>query len=541
MTQAAAGGSATQVLRGAGHDGRVDAGLLAHARLRPDRTALRLDDQLRSYAELDDRARRVAHALHAVGVRRGDRVALALPNGFELFEALHGAGRLGAIAVPVNVHFKADEAGWVVRNSGAVAVVVGREQLPALAHVEHVATLVVGDGPGTDAEAAPRARPLIGYEAALAAAPMSGEVDPPGVVADAWPTTMAYTSGTTGRPKGVAVGEHDFRRRAAGAAAAGAGFGIGPHDVHLMAGPGYHMGPLFWVQMHLALGAEVVIMGAWDAEQALALIEAHRVTTTHLVPANFQRLLALPEAARRRYDLSSLRLVVHAAAPCPIPLKRAAMELFGPDRVWEYYGASEGGGTVISPQEWLEHPGSVGRPFPGNEIVILDDDGNLLPPGEVGTVWLKPAASSFEYHNDPEKTAAQHRDGFFTVGDAGYLDDDGYLYLTDRTSDMVITGGVNVYPREIEECLLDHPRIVDCAVLGLPDATWGERLYAVVQPAPGAELDEGEVVDWVRRHLADYKRPRVVELVDELPRDPNGKVRKPQLRADYLARHPGTT
>jgi len=255
-----------------------------------------------------------------------------------------------------------------------------------------------------------------------------------------------------------------------------------------------------------------------------------------MVPANFQRILALPDDVRGRYDLSSLKMVVHAAAPCPVPLKRAFMDFVGTEKVWEYYGASEGGGTVISPEEWLAHPGSVGRPFPGNEFVILDDDGHALLAGEVGTVWVKPAASSFEYHNDPEKTAAQHREGFFTVGDAGYLDEDGYLYLADRKSDMVITGGVNVYPREIEECLLRNPAVVDCAVLGVPDDEWGEVLYAIVQSAPGAALDEDGVVAWVREHMADFKRPRVVELVEELPRDPNGKVRKPKLREAYLAR-----
>jgi long-chain acyl-CoA synthetase len=403
-------------------------------------------------------------------------------------------------------------------------VVVADDLQDALRGVEDVPRVVVGGD----------------YEAQLAAAP-DGEPEPDDVIGDAWPTTMAYTSGTTGRPKGVAIGADDFRRRAAGVAAGGERWGIDASAVHLAVGPLYHSGPAYWAQMHLALGATVVVMPRWDAREALALIERHRVTSTHMVPANFQRILALPEDERARYDLSSLRLVVHAAAPCPVPLKRAFMEFVGPDKVFEYYGASEGGGTAITPQEWLEHPGSVGRPFPGNEFVILDDDGRELPVGEVGTIWVRPAGSSFEYHNDPEKTAATHRDGFFTVGDAGYLDADGYLYLADRKSDMVITGGVNVYPREIEECLLEHPDVVDVAVLGIPDDEWGEVLYALVQPRQGAALTEDAVVEHVRTHLADYKRPRIVELTDELPRDPNGKVRKPKLRAAYLARTRGTS
>jgi long-chain acyl-CoA synthetase len=499
-----------------------DAGVLAHARVRPDQVALRQEDQTRSYAELDDRARRVSHALAALGVRRGDRVAVMIPNSFEFFEAIHGCGRLGAVVVPVNIHFKADEAGWIVTDSGAAAVVVAEELQPALAGVPDVPKLVVG--PGGD------------YEAALADAPERGEVEGVDEVGDGWPTIMAYTSGTTGRPKGVAIGEDDFRRRAVGVAASGERWGFGTDDVHLLVGPSYHMGPLFWSQMHLAFGGSVVILPKWDARACLELIQRRRVTNVHMVPANFTRILELPESMRRDYDLSSLKIVVHAAAPCPVPLKRAFMDFVGADKVWEYFGASEGGGTVISPQEWLEHPGSVGRPFPGNEFQIVDDNGNVLPPGEVGTIFAKPAASSFEYHNDPEKTASSHRGEWFTVGDAGYLDDDGYLYLTDRKSDMVISGGVNIYPREIEDALHQHPEVVDCAVLGVPDDDWGEVLYAVVQRPAGSTLDADGVVAWCREKLADYKRPRVVEFVDELPRDPNGKVRKPKLREAWIAR-----
>ncbi len=505
----------------------ADAGIIAQSRIRPDHPALRLGETVRTYGELDDRARRAAHAQAARGVQRGDRVAVMVPNSIEYFEAIHGAGRLGAIVVPVNIHFKADEAGWVVSDSGATAVVVAEHLLPSLATVPDVPRLAVG--PGGD------------YEAALADAPAAGEVDPPEVVGDGWPTIMAYTSGTTGRPKGVAIGADDFRRRAAGVAGSGLRWGLGPDDVHLLVGPSYHMGPLFWSQMHLAFGATVVVMPKWDAQQCLELVERWSVTNVHMVPANFTRILALPEDVRARYDLSSLKIVVHAAAPCPVPLKRAFMDFVGAEKVWEYFGASEGGGTVISPEEWLEHPGSVGRPFPGNEFAILDDDGNELQAGEVGTIWARPAESSFEYHNDPDKTAASHRGTWFTVGDAGYLDADGYLYLTDRKSDMVISGGVNVYPREIEDSLYTHPEVVDCAVLGVPDDQWGEVLYAVVQRTAGSSLDADGVVAWIREHLADYKRPRIVEFVDELPRDPNGKVRKPLLREAWLARREGST
>ncbi len=497
---------------------RMDAGLIANARIRPGHLAIRSDVDALTYGELDDRARRASHALSRAGVTRGGTVAVMLPNTATFFEAVHGAGRLRAVVVPVNTHFKADEVGWIVRDSGAQAVVTTAEYLPALGQVADVPRLLVEasmpDGAWPEAD---------------------GEIGDP---EDGWPTLMAYTSGTTGRPKGVSIGKNDFRRQAVGVAASGVRWNLGPDDVHLLVGPLYHSGPSFWGQMHIAFGGAVVVMEQWDAEAALGLIERHGVTNTHMVPANFQRILALPEAVRNGYDLSSLKLVVHAAAPCPVPLKRAFMDFVGADKVWEYYGASEGGGTVISPEEWLEHPGSVGKPFPGNEFAILDDAGVQLPAGEIGTVYAKPAGSSFEYHNDPEKTAKAHHDGFFTVGDAGYLDDDGYLYLTDRKSDMVISGGVNIYPREIEECLFANPDVVDCTVLGVPDPQWGEVLYAIVQPRVGSDIDEDAVVDWVRDHLADFKRPRIVELIELLPRDPNGKVRKPKLREAYLARHP---
>lgn len=497
----------------------MEAGVLAHARNSPDRTALRCDNEVVTYGELAARARRAAGRMVGAGVAPGGTVAVMVENSVEFFVALHAAGRIGAIAVPINVHFKADEVGWIVRDSEAAAVVVARDLVDTLADVTDVARIVVDDGwvaddfhDVDDVEDIPVADP-----------------------GDGWPTIMAYTSGTTGRPKGVAIGADDFRRRAVGVAAAGQPWQLGADDVHLLVGPAYHSGPGFWAQMHLAFGGSVVIMRRWDAARALALIEAHGVTTTHMVPVNFSRILALSESERNHYDLSSLTIVVHAAAPCPVPLKRAFMDFVGAQRVWEYYGASEGGGTVISPQEWLEHPGSVGRPFPGNEFVILDDDANPLPPGEIGTVYVKPTASSFEYHNDPTKTAEAHRAGFFTVGDAGYLDTDGYLYLTDRRADMVISGGVNIYPREVEDCLFRHPGIVDCAVLGVPDDEWGEVLYAVIQRTD-PDLDAPGVIDWVRERLADYKRPRIVDLVDELPRDPNGKVRKHKLREAYVAK-----
>jgi long-chain acyl-CoA synthetase len=493
-------------------------GVVANARSRPGAAALIEGARTVTYAQLDDRCRRVAHALVALGVTAGDRVAVMVPNAIEWFEAAHGVGRVGAVVVPVNIHFKAGEAAHVVRDSGAVAVVVHADLEDALVDVADRPRLVIGAG----------------YEAALAAAP-DGDVALGGPADDGWPTTMPYTSGTTGHPKGVAVGDDDFRRTAAGYAGMGRVWKMGPDDVHLLVGPSYHAGPAVWAQVHLAVGGTVVIMPKWDAEDCLRLIDEHRVATTHMVPANFIRILELAESVQSSYDLSSLRVVLHAAAPCPVPVKRRIIDLFPEGVVWEYYGASEGGGTSISPAEWLDHPGSVGRPYPGNEFEIRDADGRTLPPGVSGVIWVRTEHSSFEYHNDPDKTGDTYDDrGFFSVGDMGYLDGEGFLYITDRKNDMVISGGVNIYPREIENCLYDHPDVVDCAVFGVPDEDWGESLVAVVQPATGATVTADDVVAWCRDRLADYKRPRRVEFVEVLPRDPNGKVVKRTLRQAYL-------
>jgi acyl-CoA synthetase (AMP-forming)/AMP-acid ligase II len=498
-------------------------GVPAQADARPDHCALASGigpDATRTYAELDDRARRVADVLAGLDVGAGDAVAVILSTSLEWFEVVHGCGRLGAVAVPVNTHFKAAETGWIVDDSGAKVIVAdaGSPIAAGPAAAPGIPRLLVGDG----------------YEQAVAAATAVDRRAQP----DGWPTTMVYTSGTTGRPKGVVPGPDDIRRTAAGMAMMTSRFGLGPDDVHLMVGPAYHSGPSAWAQSHLAIGATVVILPDWDAEGCLAMIERHRVTNTHMVPANFIRILDLPREVRDRAGLSSLRMVIHAAAPCPVPVKRAFMDFVGPEKVWEYFGATEGGGTSISPDEWLRKPGSVGKAFPGNEVVILTDDGNELPPNEVGLVYVRPASAPFRYHNDNEKTAAAFRRGRFTVGDVGYLDEDGYLFLTDRRADMVISGGVNIYPREIEDALYLHPDVADCAVFGVPDDKWGESLVAIVEPRAGATMQADDVVAWCRERLADYKRPRVVAFVDELPRDPNGKIRKPVLKEQWLARRP---
>jgi long-chain acyl-CoA synthetase len=289
--------------------------------------------------------------------------------------------------------------------------------------------------------------------------------------------------------------------------------------------------PGAYVAQHLFVGATSVLMRKFDAEECLRLIARERVTTTAMVPAHFIRILELPEAVRRRSDLSSMRKILHAAAPCPPDVKRRIMDVFPPGTIWEFYGATEGPGTIIGPDEWLRKPGSVGRPWPGVTVKIFADDGRECAPGEVGTIYLSSRSGArFRYHNAEEKTASAFRGDYFTVGDMGYVDTDGYLYISDRKHDMIISGGVNIYPLEIEHVLITHPDVVDVAVVGVPDARWGEAVMAVVERRKGADVTGTALQTWSRERMADYKVPRIVELVDELPRDPNGKVLKRFLR-----------
>jgi long-chain acyl-CoA synthetase len=509
----------------------MDFGLVAHARANPQRTALALGAMRRSYADLNARVNRLANGLAAHGIAYGDKIALLLANGFEFFEVSNAAAKLGAIATPINYHFRSAEIQYIADNSDAKAFVFAAEYvrpdmlgpvLPRLAKVR--LQLCVG------ASSPP---PAVAYETFLNRHP---DTEPVTEFGAGGASTMIYTSGTTGRPKGVYRRPADRNQAAQLMQTFTSLFKFAPGDVHLLTGPLYHAASNAFSNIHIVLGGTVVIMPRFDAEEALRLIEREHVTTTHMVPTMFVRILKLPEEARRRYDLSSLKSVVHAAAPCPVEVKWKVMELFGPDTVHEYYAATEAGGTYISPAEWRRKPGSVGRPLPNAEVKVLDDDGNECPPGVIGTIYMRlNPQSEFEYYKDPEKTRANRRGNFATVGDMGYFDDDGYLFIADRKTDMVISGGVNIYPREIEDVLITHPKILDVAVLGVPDPEWGEQLKAVVQLKPGESATEGEIIAFARERLADYKRPRSVDFVAELPREPSGKLYKRKLKEKYWA------
>ncbi|MGH7893092.1 MAG: AMP-binding protein [Candidatus Binatia bacterium] len=499
-------------------------GLVANAESRPDHPALVCGTQRLTYGGLDRLVNRTAHALRDRGLAAGGRVALVLPNGAQFFAVTNAAAKLGALAVPINYRWRQGELAYVLADSGADVLVLDAAFLgevePALAAAGRPAreqVLVLGGAAG-----------WASFEDAVAEA---SDTAPPGAITQSGYNIVIYTSGTTGRPKGVVHPHVDPKLGFEAQRALVEMWGFRPDDVHLMVGPAYHTMPSAYVAQHLFVGATSVLMPKFDAEECLRLIATERVTTSAMVPAHFIRILELPDAVRGRYDLSSLRKVLHAAAPCPTHVKRRIMQVFPPGCVWEFYGATEGPGTIIGPEEWLRKPGSVGRPWPGVTVRILDDEGHECPPGTVGTIYLSSRGGArFRYHNAEEKTASVFRGDFFTVGDMGHLDDDGYLFISDRKHDMVISGGVNIYPLEIENVLAAHPDVVDVAVVGVPDARWGETLVAVVQPRQASALTGAALQAWSRERMADYKVPRRVELVAELPRDPNGKVLKRFLR-----------
>jgi long-chain acyl-CoA synthetase len=487
--------------------------------------ALIADGHAISFGELFDRSQRVAAALHDAGLRRGDGVALVLPNRPEFFEITWGCQLSGLYYTAVNTHFTPDEVAYVIGDSDAKAVFVDASMPELAAHVREVNTavrahfVVGGDLPGWS-----------GYEDALAAA---GAAPP---VSDG--SEMLYSSGTTGRPKAVrralpSDGNGSWAQSVLELALTHR-YGMSPSSVYLSPAPLYHAAGVNYTMAVNRVGAASIMMRKFDAETVLRLIDTHRVTHAQFVPTMFVRMLKLPEAVRKSYDVSSLRCVIHAAAPCPVDVKHQMMDWFGPI-IHEYYGGTEGfAGTVIGPEEWLAHPGSVGIPMA--PVHVVGDDGQELPIGRAGELYFE-GGPDFEYFKDPAKTASVYNDrGWRSLGDMGYVDEDGYMYLTDRSTFMIVSGGVNIYPQEAENLLIMHPKLVDAAVFGVPNDEFGEEVKAVVQPVdgiePGPDL-EAELLAYCRAHLAGYKCPRTIEFDPALPRDPNGKLYKRRIRERY--------
>lgn len=472
-----------------------------------------------TWRTLDRHLHQVAAGLQAEGLGSDDAVAVISGNRSEFIEVLLGAIRGGVTGVPVNWHLSADEAAYIVANSRSRVVVCDRDFEPLareaakIAGVERVLVLGESFDAWRDAQRDDPPQP-----------PVSG-------------AAMLYSSGTTGRPKGITRPPAPSPEATlAGLAAIGRFYGYPDGGVHLVTGPLYHGAPLAFAAYALALGQSTVLMERFDAERALQLIAQHRITTVHLVPIMFVRLLRLPAEARARYDLSSLEAIHHGAAPCPAWAKREMIDWLGPI-VTEYYGSTEGGGpTKITSAEWLERPGSVGRPIDGLTIHVLDDGGHPLGPGEVGTLWFTSNQGPPAYLGDEEKTNANRLDGGrFTVGDVGYIDDAGYLYLSDRKIDMIISGGVNIYPAEVEACLGQHPAVADCTVFGIPDDEWGEQVKAAVQLGEGHSATADELIGWCRDRIAGFKAPKSIDFHERLPRDDAGKLRKRFLRDEYWA------
>ena len=499
------------------------------ARLAPDRPAIVVEPsgEVTTYTQLEDRSARLARALRDRGLHEGDHVAILMENNRQFLEVLWAAQRSGLHYTAINSHLLPVEVQYVLDDSGAVALVSSATLADAVAELDlsrvPVRISARGELPGFES-----------YDDVLAG--VSGEPLPD----EREGREMLYSSGTTGRPKGVrkplpgtAFGDPTALPVVVAQALVSM-LGATPDSVYLSPAPLYHAAPLVYTMSMHRLGATVVVMEKFDPRSCLELIERHRVTHAQFVPTMFVRMLRLPPEERAMHDLRSLTFAVHAAAPCPPAVKRQMMEWWGPI-LHEYYSGTEGvGSTYITPQEWLDHPGSVGQPR--EECHIVGEDGQELPAGTPGLVYFA-GGMPFEYHNDPEKTRRMaNAQGWRTLGDIGYLDDDGYLYLTDRVAHMIISGGVNIYPQEAENLLCGHPAVADVAVIGVPDEEMGEAVKAVVEVVPdavaGPEL-AAELVAYCRAGLASYKCPRSVDFVPALPRDDNGKLYKRLLRNQY--------
>ncbi len=502
-----------------------------HAEGRPDTPAV-IDDRsggdvrILTYKELNEQANRLANGLIKLGVGFADKVITTGYNAPEHFICTNAVSKMAGTNVPMNFRLKGKEMAYQIDNSDCTAIFVGPHQIDVV-------------------DAARKSAPNLKY-------PIAWGTD---VVPDGWLTLgdvieqgtptqpeipegasgglMLYTSGTTGNPKGA------HRKAGLGGSAAGGGgnaFNVQPGP-HLAAGPLYHSAPYAFAGAGVLSGAGVVVMARFEPEDALRLIEKYGASWTFMAPTLLMRIVNLPEETKKRYDVRAMKSIVVAAAPCPFEVKRKVLELFGP-ALYEFYGASETGmNTLMTPDEHLRKPGSCGKVVEGQDIKIVDEEGNECPAGTPGEVYIRAAGMIDEYYKNDDATKEAWRDDYFTVGDVGYFDADGYLYISDRKKDMIISGGANIYCAEIENTIHSHPSVWDVAVIGIPHEEFGEQVHAIVQTKPGATLTEQDVIAWVGENLADYKKPRSVSFRDDFPRDDAGKIRKRDLREPFWAGH----
>jgi long-chain acyl-CoA synthetase len=493
-------------------------------------------DRRRSFTEVADRAARIAGGLAGLGVKAGDSVCILMRNDIAFLEAAYAAMRLGAYAVPVNWHFRPEEVAYVLKDSGTRVLIGHADLLHPLRDVISAGVTVLSAPPPPEILSYYTIDPdhLATPDFATDLESWIDRESPYDGPALPQPNNMIYTSGTTGNPKGV-------RRNAPTPAQATASeqvraliYGLKPGVRGLLPGPLYHAAPNSFGLRAGRLGGALVLMPRFDAEEFLRLVQEQKIDTIFMVPTMFIRLLKLPEAVREKYDTSSLRHVIHAAAPCPSNVKRAMIEWWGPV-IYEYYGSTESSAlTFANSEDALKKPGTVGRILDGVELRFLGDDGRPLPQGEIGEIYSRVEGNpDFTYHNKPEKRAEIERDGFITSGDVGYIDEGGYVFLCDRKRDMVISGGVNIYPAEIETALHAVPGVHDCAVFGIPDDEFGEALMAVVEPQAGVTLDIADIRARLRTVLAGYKVPKHIEIRQNLPREDSGKIFKRRLRDPY--------
>ncbi|MCB2193274.1 MAG: long-chain-fatty-acid--CoA ligase [Deltaproteobacteria bacterium] len=498
--------------------------LARSAQRHPHKTAVIFEDRSWTYSEFNARVNRLAHALSSLGMNKGDKLAVLALNGNEYLEIYHATAKLGVWMVPINHRLKAPEVAYRISHSQASGLVLGPEfvllydSLPAEAR-KAVADrlLILGQDPAENG--------AHGYEELLAA---SGEDEP---LVDLHPEDIlfiGYTGGTTGRSKGALTSN---RAIVAGYLYKVLDYGLGKGGVALNPGPFWHTAPRNFTSLALYMGGTAVVMRRFDPTQYLRLVEQHKVTYSFLVPTMFSAILGLE--GHQDYDTSSLMMLTSGGSPMPTPLKEAALERFGPV-LYEFYGATETLiMTNITAENMLRKKRSVGPPAWDVFLRLLDEHGNEVPTGQVGEIFIQGPSLFSGYYRDPEKTAEAYKDGWFTLGDMGKLDEDGYLYIVDRRTDMVISGGENIYPSEVEEVLLSHPKVAEAAVIGVPDPTWGEVLKAILVLKKGQSSSLEELQDFCAQHLADYLKPRSVDFVEELPRSPVGKVLKRKLRDQY--------